>query len=127
MFVTDTVLRIQKECRRGLEAAAQRHQHAIGDITLGKAALRSLGAIYRDVQFGLIERLLDAKVGQARHLAELAQQPVREYPGRLDIVAFYLYIDGRRNAEVQDLRHHVGRQEIEGYAGKLLPRLRRSC
>ena len=45
-----------QKARRGLQAAAQRDQQAVGDVALRETALGGLGAIHFDVELGLIER-----------------------------------------------------------------------
>ena len=68
--VAHSVLRIEPERRRGLKAAAQRDQQAVGDIELREAALHGLGAIHVDVDAGLIEELVDAQIDGARDALE---------------------------------------------------------
>src|SRR5262249_21446135 len=102
----------------GLKAAAQRIEHAGGDITESESALGGFGAVDGDVKLGIIELLLDAKVGYARHLAELPDHPVGKLTVALNIGSLDLYVDGRRYAEVQDLADHVGGQEVKRRSGE---------
>ena len=71
----------------------------------------AFGAIDREVDLGLIEELVNAKIDGARNSAQLAEQVDREHPVRLDIRAGNLNVDGRRQSEVENLADHVGGQE----------------
>ena len=112
------VLRVQPEGRRGLDAAGEVVQHAGREVTLGQPHLAREGAVDVDIQGRCVERLLDARIGDARHLADALQQLVGIGAVGLQIVADHLHIDRRRQAEVQDLGDDVGRQEGEGRAGE---------
>src|SRR6266852_8690354 len=70
--ILDAVLPIQEEIWRSLKAAAQRDQQAIGDVARREAALHCLGAVDLDVKSRVIEILLNARIGQAWHMAEAA-------------------------------------------------------
>ncbi len=76
-------------------------------------------AVGDDTQLGLVEGLLDAQVHEPRHVAQLLQHLVREIP-ILRARADDLDVDGRRQAEVEDLADDVGRQERERRARELL-------
>ena len=117
--VVDAVLPVQEEGRRRLEAAAQRHQQAAGEVAGREAALGGLRAVDGDVELRIVEALLDPEVHQPRHLAQLVQHLVRHAAVALDVRALDLHVDRRRQAEVDDLRDDVGRQEIERHAGEL--------
>src|SRR5581483_6574198 len=106
------------ESGRGLKAPAERHQLTAGNVSLREPAAGRLGAVYIDVERRIVEILLDARIGDARHLAHVAQDLVGDAPVGLDVGAFDLNIDGRGENEVQDLREQVCRQEIERDAGK---------
>src|ERR1035438_1462565 len=112
--VVHAVFAVQKEGRGGLEAAAQRNQQACRDVPLREASLLRLRAIDGDVKPRIIEGLLDAQVRETRHVPELGQNLVRHLAVLFEIGTFYLNVDGRRQSEVQNLRDHIRRQEIEG-------------
>ena len=59
------------------------------------------------MEFRVIEVLLDARVGDAGHLANLVQYLVGDLPIALDVGSFDLNIDRRRQAEVQNLRDDI--------------------
>src|SRR5205823_4962559 len=61
--IFDPVVPIQEEGRRGLEAAAQRHQQATGDVSRGAATLGCLGAVHGDIELRVLEGLLNVVVG----------------------------------------------------------------
>ena len=68
---------------------------------------------------GLIEELVDAQIDGAGNGAELGQQVGGERVIGVQIRAGHLNVDGRGQAEVQNLADDVGRQEIERHARKL--------
>src|SRR5262249_37510470 len=65
--VFDAGPRVEPETGLRLKTAAQRDEHAPRNVALGEAALDRLGAVDPEMQFGLIENLLDAEVGGAGH------------------------------------------------------------
>ena len=117
--VVDAVLPVEEEHRRGLEAAAQGVQHAVRDVALGQPVLLRLGAVDGDLEVRIVERLLDARIDDARHLAHLLENLVGDLAVAVDVGAVDLDVDRRRQAEIQDLGHDVRGQEIERDAGKL--------
>ncbi len=118
--VLDAVAPVEEKHGRGLEAAAERIEQTAGNIGLGVARLHGFGAIDIYVEAGIIEGLLNAGVGNAGHAAKLVENLISHATVGLDIGAFDLHIDRRREAEVEDLGDDVGGQEIEGHAGKFL-------
>src|ERR1700692_3605156 len=73
---------------------------------------------------GTVERLLNVQVGRAGHIADVLQQAIDKFAIALQVVANHLDIDGRRQTEIKNLRHHVHRQGIERGARKLGNQLR---
>ena len=59
------------------------------------------------MESGVIEGLLDAEVGEAGHLTQLVQDLVRDLAVPFNIGALELNVDRCRQAEVQNLRHHI--------------------
>ncbi len=118
--VVDAVGGIQEEHRRRLEAAAQRVEHAGRHIAFGEAALLRLGAVHIDLEIGIVERLLDARIDDARHVADLLEDRIGHFAVALQVGAFDLDVDRGGQAEIQHLGDDIGGQEIEGHAGKLL-------
>ena len=121
--VFDSISPIQEKHGRGLEAAAERIQHAARHIRLGVAGLHGLGAVHIDIEAGIIEGLLYTRVGDAGHAAKLLENLIGHSTVGLDIGAFDLNVDRSRQAEVENLGDNVGGQKIEGHAGKLLRQL----
>ncbi len=72
-----------------------------------------------DVEDGVVIGLLNAEVGETGDLAEFGEHLVRDLAVVCDLGAFDLDVDGRGQAEVEDLRDDVRGKEIEGGAGKL--------
>jgi hypothetical protein len=62
--------------------------------------------------------LLYAQVDEARHLAKLSQDPVRQLAVALDVRALELNVDRRRQAEVQDLGDDIRRHEVKRGPGE---------
>ena len=107
--VVDAVLRVEEEHGAELRASAEDVDDAAADIALGVAALRRLGAVHVDLEGGVVVRLLDAQVGQAGHLAQLAENVVGDLAIAGDVGSFQLHIDRGGQAEVEDLRDDVRR------------------
>ena len=117
--VAHAIFGIEPKGRRGLEGATERHQQRSGDIPLCQSDVLRARAVHVHKEPRLVERLLDVQVGRSRYVLDLLHQLLGEVMVRHFIVADDLNIDGRRQAEVQDLRRHVDRQRIERNSGKL--------
>ncbi len=89
-------------------------------ILLGQPDLLGPGAVHIHGQIGLVERLLDARIGRAGNIADLVEHAFGEGAVAIQIRADNLDVDGRREAEVQNLRDNVHRQHIKRDAGILL-------
>jgi len=61
---------------RHLKAPTQRVKHACGNVLLGVSALRSLCTIHVHLERGIVERLLNTKIGDAGNLAQLVENLV---------------------------------------------------
>src|SRR5207248_3055378 len=101
-----------------LEAAAQRDEQAAGEVAGGESRLSGLGAVERDVELRIVEALMNPEVDEAAHLPQLVQHLVGEATIALDVRPLDLDVDRYRQAEVDDLRHDVRGQEVEGDARK---------
>ena len=119
--------RFRKNIGVDLEAAAQGVEDAVRDVALGEARLLRLGAVDRDLEVGIVERLLDAGIDDAGHVAHLVQDAVGDAAIALDVGAVDLDVDRRGQAEIQDLGDDVRGQEVEGDAGKSLRQRRRAA
>ena len=99
----NAVSRVDPIIRRHLRAAAQVHQHILGDVTLIQPLLREQGAVDVQVQRWRIERLMDKNVGRARD----ARDAIANLPGHgvigVAVLAGDFDIDRRRQTEVQNL------------------------
>jgi hypothetical protein len=122
--IGDAVFRVEPERRVGLEAARQREQQVVGHLALGQPHILRAAAVDLDVELRIVEILLDAHVGNARHVADLRLQFLRERVVGCDVKSADLDINGRRGAEIQNLADDVGGQESEADAGI---RLRQRC
>ena len=106
-----------------MKASAERNQQTVGDVELRVAALDGLGAIDVHLNSRQIEELVDAQIHGAGHGAKLAEQIGGEGVVGGQVRTGNLDVDGRRQAEVQNLADDVGRQEVEGHAGKFARQL----
>jgi hypothetical protein len=116
--VRNPALSVEPEGLVGLEAAGQRHEQIVRHFVLRKAQLLRPTAIDRHVEFGIVEILLDVRVGDARDTPDTIQQLLGKGVVAGEVEAPYLHVDRRRCAEVQDLGYDVRRQEGEGHAGE---------
>ena len=116
--VGHAVLGIEPVGRRDLAAAGEIDHQAVGHVALGHADILRARAVDVDVEARAVERLLDARIGEARNVAQPAQQLLRIGEVRRQIGAADLQVDRRRRAEIQDLADDVGRQERERHAGE---------
>ena len=116
--VGHAVVGIEPVGRRDLAGAREIDHHAVGDVALGQADILGAGAVDVDVEARRVERLLDARIDQPRHVPELLQEFLRVGIIGGEVGAADLQVDRRRRAEVQDLRDDVGRQERERHAGE---------
>ena len=117
--VGDSALGIEIEGGGGLEAAAQSHQQAGGHIFLSQADGLGTGAVHVHRHFGIVEWLLNARVGGAGNIPDLIKYALGEGAVAIEVWADDLDIDGRGQTEVQNLRHNVHRQHIKRHAGIL--------
>ena len=108
--VADVVLRVEIKGGRSLKTAAEAGEHVAGNIALRIAHLLRARAVDVDRPLGLVERLLNAQVGDARHVGDLLHQLLGQRAILIDQLACYLHVDLCRQAEVQDLADHVSRQ-----------------
>ena len=118
--VGDAIVGIEPIGRRDLAAAGQIDDQTIGDVAFGEADILRAGAVDIDVQGRIGVGLLNARVGDARHMADAAQQQVGVVEIGGEIGAAHLQVDRRGRAEIQDLADDVGRQERKNDAGKPL-------
>src|SRR5438270_2980040 len=111
--VRDTHLGVHPEVRRDLCAGTQRDIEIVGDIELGQAELGCLGAIYVEVQIRAVQDLMDVGIDNSRDTGDpaLNLSGEREIRG---VESLNLDVNRRRQSEIQNLTHDVGRLEIEG-------------
>jgi hypothetical protein len=69
--------RVQPEIRRGLEAAAQRNQHALRDVARREPNLRDARALNVHVQRGQGKQLLHVYIGGAGNVPHLVGDLLR--------------------------------------------------
>src|SRR6202035_3615198 len=87
-------------------------------FALRDARLEGLGAIHVDVQFWLVEGLLDSQIRNSCDRGQLLHQRVCEFVVPVDVAPHDLDVDLSGKAEVQDLTDDVRGREVEKYAGK---------
>ena len=115
--VADPVARVEIEIGRGLEASAERDQNALSDILLREPDGGCARAVHVHRHAGVVERLLDAGIDGAGNVAHVVEHALGQGAVCVEIGAHDLDVDGRRQAEVQDLRDDVHRQRIKRHAG----------
>ena len=103
-----------------LKTAAKRDEHIVGHITRGIADLLRFGAIHFDVQFGLVESLLDAQVHGTGHKFQAIQQIVGKDTIGREIAPEDLDVNGSGQAEIEDLADDVRGQEVKSDAREVL-------
>src|ERR1035437_3502613 len=102
-----------------LKAAAQRVEHTRGDVLLRVPTLRGLGAIHIHLKSGIVERLLNAKVGETGNVAELGEKLVCLGLACIRVVAFNLNVDGRGQSKVENLRRDIGGHSAQRHGRRL--------
>ncbi len=73
-------------------------------------------AVEIDFQRRILELLLDARVGDARNMADLRKQLVGEGAAGVEVGAGDLDVERRRRAEIEDLADDIGGKERESRA-----------
>ena len=77
--VVHAILLLRKNIGAVWKLPLRRIDDAVGDVALGTARLLRLGAIDRDVEVGIVELLLDARIDDARHVAHLIAGSCRRH------------------------------------------------
>src|SRR4029077_6606653 len=81
-------------------------------------------AVEVDLQGGVLEGFLDARIGNSGNLANLRQQFVCKSANRVEVIACDLNIERGWGAEVENLADDIRRKERKGRAWKGLRKLR---
>ena len=81
-------------------------------------------AVHLQTQCGLVHLLLNVRVDGARNFLDALHHLAGERVISFDVIAGKLYVDGRRQTKVQNLRDDVGWLEKKFDAGKAL---RQNC
>ncbi len=118
---------IEEEHGRHLEAAAQRIEHAGGNVLLRIPALRGLGAVYVYLKSGIVVGLLNADVCETRNAAELGKNLVCLGLACDRIVALNLDVDGRGQSKVENLCCDISGEGIKGRCGKHAGQIASEC
>ena len=116
-------LRAQPEAWRGLETGGKSDQRITGDVGLGETHLLGLGPVHIHKHDRLVQSLLDMHVGRAGNLADARDHVIGNLVISRHVRADNLNVDGRGQAEVQDLADDVRRLEEELRARELLGQL----
>ena len=82
-----------------------------------------LGAIHLNVQFRLVEGLLNPEVHDPWNKLQLVEQLVGEGAVCIQILTHDLHVDRGGQSEIENLADDVGRQEIKSNARKFLVEL----
>src|SRR6516162_1325033 len=77
----------------------------------------------RRCRYGSSKGCWNAQVGGSRDIAEFLKQLAGPNTVAFDIVSDHLDVNGCRQSKVQDLCHHVGREEGEHYPWEFLCQL----
>src|SRR5262249_13255895 len=117
--VVHAILEVEPVVGRDLGNAREGHEQARGDVLLREPELLRAPPVDVDVDGRYVHDLLQADVDGAGDGAAATYQILRD-PQVRRIAADDLHVDGRRQAEVQDLPHDVGRLEEEHEIGKPL-------
>ena len=105
------ICRVQPVGRRRLRAARQRRLNAGSGIAFRQPDDPGEFAIEIDFQRGVLELLLDAGIRNARDVADLRKQLVREGAAGIEIGAGDLNIERRRRAKIEDLGDDIRGKE----------------
>ena len=105
--------RIGPEIRRHLLGRAQAHVDVGGDGVRIEPELSRPRAVDGGVERRSIDLLLQMRIGDARNGRDAPPQLLRHPQVRRPVVADGADVDLRRQAEIEDLGHDVGRLEIE--------------
>ena len=124
--IGDAVLLVEPVGRRNLAGTREVDDQAVGHVGRGHAGVLRARAVDVDIERRQRGRLLDARIGDARDMADLRQQLVGVGEVRAEIVAADLQIDRRRRAEIQDLADDIGGQKREGHARETARQLHRA-
>ena len=105
------ICRVQPVGRRRLRAARQRRLNGRSGIAFRQPDDAGEFAIEIDFQRGVLELLLDAGIRNARDVADLRKQLVREGAAGVEVGAGDLNIEGRRRAKIEDLGDDIRGKE----------------
>jgi hypothetical protein len=120
-LIVHAVYRIEPLIRGGLAAGAERNEHAVGDIALGQPRLMGLAAVDRDFDLGGMHLLVDMDVDSAGHDSHCALDLLGKTISGDRIAGHDLHINGRGDAEIQDLIRHVGGLKEKDFVREALP------
>jgi len=111
---------VQEKHGGDLEAAAERVEHAVGDVAFGEAGLRGFGAVDGDFVLRVIERLLHVRVGDAGGPGGVRRGFCRLRGDSLPCPNLRSECPRERGrAEIQDLGGDVGGEKIKSGAGEI--------
>src|SRR5271156_1744913 len=106
--VIDAVYRIEPEIRLKQSGAVKLCEQTRRNLLLGYSHLERLGAIDVNLECGIVERLGDSDVDEAREAAHLVLQSSGDGIVGGQVVAGDLHVDGGRQTEIQHLADDVG-------------------
>src|SRR5260370_26568693 len=85
----------------------------------GETKLFSLRAFDTEAEIGLVERLLDPKIGGSWDISHFREHDIRVAPVPFQVVSDDLNVDGGGQSKIENLSNHVGGQESERNAREL--------
>src|ERR1700685_325681 len=106
--VIDAVYRIEPEIRLKQSGAVKLCKQTRRDLLFGYANLERLRAIDVTLECGIVERLGDSEIDEARNAAHLVLQSRGDGIVGGQVVAGDLHVDGSRQTEIQHLTDDVG-------------------
>ncbi len=118
--VIHAVRPVHPEVRSDGRTAAERDEHAAGDVALGEAELRGFDAVDVQLQLGLGDNLVNMHVGRAGYTGDFFREAASDLVIGLRVAADHLKIDGRRKSEIDDLAGDVCRLKEERHVRKVL-------
>ncbi len=120
-LVVHSVDGIEPLVGRRLAARTERDQHAIGDVSLGEAGLIGLAAIDVHLDLRRMDLLVDVNVDRAGNDGDFALDFLGDLVAGGRVTRNHLNVDGRGQAEIENLIGNIGGLEEEDFVLVPLP------
>src|SRR3981081_3834645 len=105
--IGDAHLWIEPKVRLDCRAGTERDVETVSYILLGQAELCGSHAVDVEVKIGSIDHLMHMHIDRSGDGSHALAQAARNLVVG-GIIALHLYVDGRRESEVENLCHHIG-------------------